>query len=317
MSKPSRGLGKGLDVLFQVDTSADEGKENIKNILIKDIVANKFQPRKNFDDEALEELKVSIVHYGVLQPVLVRKTMHGYELIAGERRMRASVLAGLTEIPAIVREYTDAEITEIALIENLQREDLNPIEEAVAYERLLKNFNLTQEELSQKVGKSRSHIANFIRMLNLPEKVQQYVSRETISMGQAKPLLGLPNEEVQLEAAEYIIEEDLSSRASEELVKILQTNPYYIQQLRKNKEEKVKSEVDEAAEITTKTDIYTQDIEDKLKMLLGTQVKIKTGKKKSKLEIEFYSPEELERLLEIFEGSSQAAATESVNRLQV
>lgn len=317
MNKPSRGLGRGLDELFGSDVLSSENKENIKRILLKDIVANQFQPRKDFDEAALEELKASILRYGVLQPVLVRKTMHGYELIAGERRMRASALAGLTEIPAIVCEYTDAEITEIALIENLQREDLNPIEEAAAYERLLKNFALTQEDLAQKVGKSRSHIANYIRLLHLPNTVQQYVSRETLSMGQAKPLLALPNEEIQLEAAEYIIAEDLSARASEELVKILQTNPYYIQQVRKNKEAKEKLAVEVSADAANPGDIFSQQVEERLKMVLGTQVKIKTGKKKSKLEIEFYSPEELEQLVAILEGAGQAAAAEQVRVLKV
>lgn len=317
MNKPSRGLGRGLDELFGGDVLSSENKENIKRILLKDIVANQFQPRKDFDEAALEELKASILRYGVLQPVLVRKTMHGYELIAGERRMRASALAGLTEIPAIVCEYTDAEITEIALIENLQREDLNPIEEAAAYERLLKNFALTQEDLAQKVGKSRSHIANYIRLLHLPNTVQQYVSRETLSMGQAKPLLALPNEEIQLEAAEYIIAEDLSARASEELVKILQTNPYYIQQVRKNKEAKEKLAVEVSADAANPGDIFSQQVEERLKLVLGTQVKIKTGKKKSKLEIEFYSPEELEQLVAILEGAGQAAAAKQVRVLKV
>jgi ParB family chromosome partitioning protein len=315
MSK-SRGLGRGLDALLKMDSTIDESKDEIKKIRLSDIVANKFQPRKNFDDEAMEELKESIKAYGVLQPILVRKTMNGYELVAGERRFRASKLAGIEEIPAIVRDYNDTEITEIALIENLQREDLNPIEEAAAYDRLLKNFNLTQEVLSKRVGKSRSHIANFIRMLSLPKKIQDFVSRETISMGQAKPLLSLLNEEAQLEAAEYIIEEDLSARECEELVKLLKEKPNYIRQLRQSKENKSLREADSNA-AEHKENVFIRSIEEKLRLALGTQVKIKAGKKKSKIEIEFYSDEELERLLELIEKSDAAKADDSIARLTV
>ncbi len=316
MSKPSRGLGKGLNALLNMDALSAESQENIKMIAIEDIVANQFQPRKKFDEESLAELRDSIKNYGVLQPVLVRKIMNGYELIAGERRMRASKLAELTEIPAIVREYTDEQMTEIALIENLQREDLNPIEEATAYDRLLKNFNLTQEELSQKVGKSRSHIANFLRMLHLPKKIQEYVSRETVSMGQAKPLLALPNEELQLEAIQYIIEEDLSSRESEELVKTLLVKPNYIKQLRKTKENPDEQKK-QLPQNHRSDEVFLREIEEKLKLYLGTQVKIKAGKKKSRIEIDFYSAEELEHLLELFEASTQEAAPTDLERLHV
>lgn len=286
MSKQSRGLGRGLDSFFSnsTDSLEKDESEKIQMLQVEAIAANKYQPRKEFDDEALEELMQSIKQYGVLQPLLVRKTLSGYELIAGERRLRASKLAGLKLIPAIIREYTDSEMTEIALIENLQREDLTAIEEAAAYNKLLTEFGLTQEELAQKVGRSRSHIANFIRLLSLPQIIQDYVSRGTISMGQAKPLISLDKEELQIEAAEYIIAEDLSSRASEELVKKIAIEPNTIR------------EKEESAE--RPKEIFVVEAEERLKLILGTQVKIKPGKVKSKIEIEFYSADDLDRIIE-------------------
>jgi len=296
MSKPTRGLGRGLDALIKNTTIEDvDNNEKVKSLELNEIVANQFQPRKEFDDEALEELMQSIKQYGVLQPVLVRKTMTGYELIAGERRLRASKRAGLKVIPAIVREYSDSEMTEIALIENLQREDLTAIEEAAAYEKLLTTFGLTQEELAQKVGRSRSHIANFIRMLSLPKIIQDYVSRETISMGQARPLITLDNKTLQIEAAEYIIAEDLSARASEELVKKLLMNPDYLSEQQRSIDEAEENE----AEITPEyREVFLVEAEDRLKLMLGTQVKIKQGKKKSRIEIDFYSQDDLDRIIE-------------------
>lgn len=289
MSKQMRGLGRGLDALIRntsvqdVDLDINEN-EKIKALSVEEIVANQFQPRKDFDDEALEELMQSIKQYGVLQPVLVRKTLAGYELIAGERRLRASKQAGLKTIPAIIREYSDSEMTEIALIENLQREDLTAIEEAAAYNKLLTSFGLTQEELAKKVGKSRSHIANFIRLLSLPQIIQDYVSRGTIAMGQARPLITLENEALQIEAAEFIIAEDLSARASEELVKKMAASPTCLKE-REESEPPVK-------------EIFVVEAEDRLKLILGTQVKIKPGKVKSKIEIEFYSAEDLDRIID-------------------
>lgn len=305
MSKQTRGLGRGLDALIRntaVDVEEVDDKDKVNILNIDEIVANKFQPRKEFDDESLEELMQSIKQYGVLQPILVRKTLTGYELIAGERRMRASKRAGLKTVPAIVREYSDSEMTEIALIENLQREDLSAIEEAAAYEKLLTVFGLTQEELSQKVGRSRSHIANFIRMLTLPQTIQDYVSRETISMGQAKPLITLNDSELQLEAAEYIIAEDLSARASEELVKKLGSNPNYLKTKQRELEEAEENEI--AA--TEERSFFLAEAEDRLKVALGTQVKIKQGKKKSKIEIEFYSQDDLDRIIETFSETTAA-----------
>ena len=281
MNKQSRGLGRGLEAL--IPTMSEQ--EVVKELLITDIVANKYQPRNEFNEEALEELAESINQYGLLQPVIVRKVLNGYELIAGERRWRAAQKNGAKTIPAIVREYSDIETTEIALIENLQRENLNAIEEAGAYQRLVNEFGLTQEELAKKIGRSRSHIANFIRLLNLPEIVQEYVSRGTLTMGQVRPLLTLESEDLQIEAAEYIIAEDLSSRDAEKLVKKLMKDPQVLQE--------------ELEEEEYKEDVFVVEAEDVLKMALGTKVKIKPGKKKSKIEIEFYSADDLERLVEV------------------
>jgi len=281
MNKQSRGLGRGLEAL--IPTMSEQ--EVVKELLITDIVANKYQPRNEFNEEALEELAESINQYGLLQPVIVRKVLNGYELIAGERRWRAAKKNGAKTIPAIVREYSDIETTEIALIENLQRENLNAIEEAGAYQRLVNEFGLTQEELAKKIGRSRSHIANFIRLLNLPEIVQEYVSRGTLTMGQVRPLLTLESEDLQIEAAEYIIAEDLSARDAEKLVKKLMKDPQVLQE--------------ELEEEEYKEDIFVVEAEDVLKMALGTKVKIKPGKKKSKIEIEFYSADDLERLVEV------------------
>ena len=280
MNKQSRGLGRGLEAL--IPTMSEQ--EVVKELLITDIVANKYQPRNEFNEEALEELAESINQYGLLQPVIVRKVLNGYELIAGERRWRAAQKNGAKTIPAIVREYSDIETTEIALIENLQRENLNAIEEAGAYQRLVNEFGLTQEELAKKIGRSRSHIANFIRLLNLPEIVQEYVSRGTLTMGQVRPLLTLESEDLQIEAAEYIIAEDLSARDAEKLVKKLMKDPQVLQE--------------ELEEEEYKEDIFVVEAEDVSKMALGTKVKIKPGKKKSKIEIEFYSADDLERLVE-------------------
>jgi ParB family chromosome partitioning protein len=288
------GLGKGLEALFPASTEDHQG--TIPEISLSKIAANPFQPRRVFDEEALEELAASIKQYGVLQPVVVRQTLSGYELVAGERRWRAAQIAGLEVIPALVKNYTDGEMTEIALIENLQRENLNPIEEAMAYRRLMNEFGLTQEEVSQKIGRSRSLIANMVRLLNLPDVIRDHVSRGTISMGQARPLLTLESSELQLQAMDMIIENDLSARDVEELVKKIASNKKLPEQLAKQKQDQEQKEY------------YVIEVEDQLKLLLGTQVRIKPGKLKSKIEIEYYSPDDLERLLELFQ-QPEAAAT--------
>ena len=304
MAKPVHGgLGKGLGALLK---NTDDAKGKIQLVPVSDIQANPFQPRKEFDAEALEELMNSIKEYGVLQPLLVRKLLHGYELIAGERRLRASKLAGLEKVPVLVRNYTDAQVTEIALIENLQRCDLNAIEEAEAYDRLLTEFGLTQEILAQKVGRSRSHIANFLRLLRLAPRVQEYIINGSITMGQAKPLLALEEESLQLEAAEYIIAEDLSAREAEELVKKIEKSPTYLADREEGQER-------EAAADKSR-EIFVVEAEDRLKLLLGTNVKIKPGKKKSKIEIEFYSAEDLDRIIETLTEEAKRLPSQQIAR---
>ena len=304
MSK--RGLGRGLDALFAAPDAAQpvaDTNEPVNELAIKDITPNLHQPRRDFDEEALAELAQSIKQHGVIQPVVVRKTLSGYELVAGERRWRASQIAGLKIIPAVVREYSDAEMMEIALIENLQRRDLNAIEEAMAFRSLMEEFGLTQEEVAQRIGRSRSMIANTVRLLKLHPEVQNFVSRGTLNMGQARPLLALENPELQLEAANQIMEEDLSARDAEELVRRLAAR-------RPVKPAEPKQEIPEEQ-------FFMNEFEDRLKILLGTQVKIKPGKLKSKIEIEYYSNEDLERIMEMLSAREEAAGTKFHGQLIV
>ncbi len=294
-----RGLGRGLDAL--ITPVADTESESAGVISLSEIVPNQFQPRRVFDEDTLHELAQSIRQYGVLQPVVVRRIMNGYELVAGERRWRAAKLAGLSDIPAVVKEYSDAEMTEIALVENLQREDLNPIEESVAYRRLMEEFGLTQEEVARRIGRSRSLIANVLRLLHLPAEIQEHVSRGTLSIGQARPLIGLDNEETQIEIANTIIREQLTARDVEELVRRALRNP---------RPRTVKK--------AEKREIFVAEAEERLRMILGTQVKIKPGKVKSRIEIEFYSADDLERIIEALMPSQQeAAATRTRSSLVV
>lgn len=286
------GLGKGLDALFGAPKAVSDtvSVEKAHKIAISMIQPNRYQPRMEFDESALDELKDSVREFGVLQPLLVRKIADDrYELIAGERRLRAAKMAGLTEVPVDIREFNNEEIAQIALIENIQRENLNAMEEAKAYDRLLKEFSLTQEAVAQKVGRSRSHIANFLRLLNLAEQVQAYVANGSLSMGQAKPLLALENKDLQLEAADYIQSKELSARQAEQLVKKLLEHPELLHE----------QTAETPAKEKAVQDVFIRDAVDKLKELFGTQVRIQTGKKKSKLEIEFYSPEDLERIMEM------------------
>ncbi|WP_373325709.1 ParB/RepB/Spo0J family partition protein [Sporomusa paucivorans] len=303
MSK--RGLGRGLDALFAAPDAAQaiDTNEPVNQIAIKDITPNLHQPRRDFDEEALAELAQSIKQHGVIQPVVVRKTLSGYELVAGERRWRASQIAGLKMIPAVVREYTDAEMMEIALIENLQRRDLNAIEEAMAFRSLMEEFGLTQEEVAQRIGRSRSMIANTVRLLKLHPEVQSFVSRGTLNMGQARPLLALENPELQLDAANQIMEEDLSARDAEELVRRLAAR-------RPVKPAEPKQEIQE-------DQFFMNEFEDRLKVLLGTQVRIKPGKLKSKIEIEYYSNEDLERIMEMLSTRQEVAGSKFHGQLIV
>jgi len=289
-----RGLGRGLDALLSGDYPADH-LENVKAIAISDIVPNRFQPRKEFDQERMIELAASVKLYGVLQPVVVRRQEQGYELVAGERRWRASQMAGLQVIPALVRDYTDAEMTAVALVENLQRENLNPIEEAHAYRRLIDDLGYTQDEVSLKVGKSRSFIANSVRLLNLPVAVLEYVSRGTMSPGQARPLLALPTIALQEDAAAKILANGLTARDSEELARQLGKKAFVKGGIRQKENNSGENE-----------------LADRLSSLLGTRVRVtKRDAGSGIITIEYYSAEELQRILDYIEGDRE---TESFGR---
>lgn len=306
MAVKRNGLGKGIDSLIpdsgtsktkKTSTKKVEVKEVIKEVVkevkvpadtmmkISDIEPNRDQPRKNFDKEALEELADSIKQFGIIQPIVVQKKEDYYEIIAGERRWRAAKLAKLKEVPVIIKEFSPQEVMEIALIENIQRRDLNPIEEALAYKSLIDEYHLKQDELAKRVSKSRTAIANSMRLLKLTEEVQNMLVNNEISMGHARALLSLEQEELQLEAAKTIAEKGMSVRETEKLVKSI-LNP---------KQSKLPIPSSEAA-------IYNS-LSDKLREKLGTKVSINNKKNgKGKIEIEYYSPEELERLLELFES---------------
>ena len=313
MSNKHGGLGgQGLGALFGGSAHVAAGaavpeKDRVQELAVADIRANRYQPRTDFDEAALEDLKASVEAYGVLQPVLVRRLPESeggeghFELIAGERRLRAAKLAGLAKVPAIVREYSDAETSEIALIENLQREDLNPMEEARAYQSLIGSFGLTQDEISKKVGRSRSHIANFLRLQKLDEKVQDYVASGTLSMGQARPLVALESHELQRKAADYIQEHELTARGCEALVRKLAEDPTLL--------DAAEGE-NGGAQTATSSDGGTPELRatmDRLTQYFGTQVKIKRGKKKGKIEIDYYGDEDLERILELLHGGADKA----------
>ncbi|WP_278504395.1 ParB/RepB/Spo0J family partition protein [Mitsuokella multacida] len=306
VSKGHGGLGKGLGALLK-NREITPAKDQVQEIAADDIRANRYQPRQNFDEAALEDLSESIRQYGILQPLIVRRLPEkGYELIAGERRLRAARKAGLEKVPALVREYNDAEISEIALIENIQRENLNIIEEAEAYAFLMQNFQLTQEMLAKKVGRSRPHIANSLRLLELAEPVQDKLVAGELLMGQARPLLALKDEALQIKAAEHILAEHLSSRQAEELVRRLLDDPAYLDAEESGPEDE-SAEAQETQE--AQQDAFYQDAVGRLNEYLGTKVRIRPGKKKSRIEIEFYSEDDLERLLELLEGQKDSHPT--------
>ncbi|MGE9899527.1 ParB/RepB/Spo0J family partition protein [Mitsuokella multacida] len=306
VSKGHGGLGKGLGALLK-NREITPAKDQVQEIAADEIRANRYQPRQNFDEAALEDLSESIRQYGILQPLIVRRLPEkGYELIAGERRLRAARKAGLEKVPALVREYNDAEISEIALIENIQRENLNIIEEAEAYAFLMQNFQLTQEMLAKKVGRSRPHIANSLRLLELAEPVQDKLIAGELLMGQARPLLALKDEALQVKASEHILAEHLSSRQAEELVRCLLDNPAYLDAEAGGPEDET-AEAQETQE--AQQDAFYQDAVGRLNEYLGTKVRIRPGKKKSRIEIEFYSEDDLERLLELLEGQKDSHPT--------
>ena len=296
MAKHSRGLGKGLDVLIKPSTKNEtepqagesvnqktEKKEDGILVKLTMVEPNRKQPRKDFNEDSLQELADSIRQVGLIQPILVQDRKDHYEIVAGERRWRAAKIAGLKEIPVIIRNYTEQEIMEISLIENIQREDLNPIEEAQAYKRLLTEFNLKQDEVAERVSKSRTAVTNSIRLLKLDDRVQQMVIEDMLSTGHARALLSVENPEEQYGLAQKIFDERLNVRDVEKLVKNL------------HKPQKEKKETGSS----TMQAIY-QDIEDKLKQKLSTKVVITSkGEGSGKIEIEFYNHEDLDRLLDM------------------
>ncbi|MGE5585323.1 MAG: ParB/RepB/Spo0J family partition protein [Bacillota bacterium] len=279
---PRKGLGKGLSAL--IPDMEPEAVERVQDLPIDRIQPNPYQPRKRFDDARLGELAESIRVHGIVQPLVVRKAGDGYELVVGQRRLLAAKMAGLAEVPVVVSDLGDAEMIQVALIENLQREDLNPMEEAESYRRLVEEFGLTQDELAGVLGRSRPSIANTLRLLNLQPEVQEVVSRGTISMGHARALLAIQDSALQVEACRRIVDQELSVRETEELVRrVLASGRVGV------KGEDEKQERPRDPEITS--------LEEKLRRAFGTQVRIVQGKKKGRIEIEYYSDEDLERIL--------------------
>ena len=284
-----RGLGKGLDALLSSDGIPEDTSDSVVELKINDISPNTDQPRKIFNDEALNELAASIKENGVIQPIIVRKTQKGYIIVAGERRWRAARIAGLKVIPAIVRELTDQQTMEQALIENLQREDLNPLEEAYAMDNLLKTPGMNQEKLAKKLGKPRATIANTVRLINIDESLQDFIINGDLSAGHAKALLALKNPEDQRKVANIILAKDMTVRQSEEFVKKYIENP--------NKDQKSrKKELDPQFELSTK------EVETKLKKSLGSKVRLKildSAAGRGKIIIDYKNYDDLDRLIEL------------------
>lgn len=306
MAIKKKGLGKGLDSLIpdnrgsrsttelEVPSKSESESEvtsKEQTLKINMVEPNREQPRKKFEEDGLLELADSIKQYGILQPLLVKRKKDYYEIIAGERRWRAAKIAGIKEVPVIIKEYSDQEIVEIGLIENIQRENLNPIEEAMAYKRLLEEFNLRQDEVAERVSKSRTAVTNSMRLLKLNEKVQQMIIDDMISMGHARALLAVDNKEQQYILANKIFDEKLSVRETEKLVKKI---------LNDGQPQKVK-DVEQEEEFKRLKVVY-HDIEEKMKQALGTKVIINyKDKNKGKIEIEYYDSNQLEHLFEMFQ----------------
>ena len=282
----SRGLGKGINALFPETELKDN--DRVEQIKVKDLRPNPYQPRKKFDEDAIQELKISIEEHGIVQPLIVRKSIKGYDIVAGERRYRAAIEAKLKTVPAIVKNFTDKEMMEIALIENLQRENLNALEEATAYKKLMDELKLTQEELAKRVGKSRPHIANHLRLLHLDKPTQALIADGKLSMGHGRALLGLTNKKQLPQVVDKVIKEQLNVRELEKLISKLNENVSR-ETIKKRKE---------------KLDPILKEKEVRLKQRFGTSVSIKQSKNKSKgkIEIEYYSSDDLNRVLEILEG---------------
>ncbi len=292
MAAPKKkGLGKGLDALFanteintkeiSISNTAENTENGISYININDIKPNEGQPRKTFDDEKISELADSIQEHGLIQPIVLRKSGKGYEIVAGERRWRACRKAGLKEIPCIVKELTDEENMLIAIIENMQREDLNPIEEAEGVNQMIVTYGMTQAEVSKSVGKSRPYITNVLRLLKLPEEVKEMVSNGELSSGHARAIVGVSGKAAQVKIAEKIIKEGLSVRETEKLIK------------------EADAPAKKPAKRKAEKNADVKRVEEDLKAVLGTKVNLTQTGKKGKIEIEYYSREELERLIEL------------------
>ncbi|BDR59955.1 ParB/RepB/Spo0J family partition protein [Lactobacillus xylocopicola] len=279
-TKKKGGLGRGIEALFEDEPQVEEAEEEIQDLALDDIRPNPYQPRKTFDDKALKELSDSIKENGVFQPIIVRKSVNGYEIIAGERRYRASRMAQKTTVPAIVRDFSESQMMEIAVLENLQREDLTPLEEAQAYEMLQKNLGLTQEEVSKRMGKSRPYIANYLRLLTLPSKTKHLLQHGELSMGQARTLLGLKNKDKIDDVAKQVVKEGMPVRKVEALVASLNS-----------KKPQKKS---------THKSAFIRASEHQLADKLGSSVNISENKTGSgRLSVSFSSVDELNRILDI------------------
>lgn len=280
----AKGLGKGLNAFFpKIEADSEEAVQEVK---IKELRPNPYQPRKIFQQEAIDELKQSILEHGILQPIIVRKSIKGYEIVVGERRYRAAQAAKLETVPVVVRELNEQQMMELSVLENLQREDLTPIEEAAAYQMLMQKLEITQEQLAKRLGKSRPHIANLVRLLSLPSKIQDLISSGEISMGHGRALLGLRKKEKIPAVVEKIIKENLNVRQLELFIQ--QLNEYVSRETKPDKPKK---------------DVFLLERESFLRERFGTTVNIKQTKKKGKIEIEFHSKEDLERILELLDSS--------------
>ncbi len=286
-----KGLGKGLDIMIpeKIIENIEGSNTNVSRetfVNIRDIEPNRSQPRKKFDEDALQELADSIKQYGVIQPLILQKKGKLYEIIAGERRWRAARLAGLKEVPAIIKDYSPQEIVEIALIENIQREDLNPIEEAQTYQRLIMEFSLKQDEVAERVSKSRVAVTNSMRLLKLDERVQQMIIDEMISSGHARTLLAIEDPEKQYTIACKLFDEKLSVRETEKLIKNL-----------------MKDKPHKEIAATSENDFIYRNLEDRIRGILGTKVSVHNkSNNKGSIEIEYYSKDELERIMELFDS---------------
>ncbi|MEK5393966.1 ParB/RepB/Spo0J family partition protein [Margalitia sp. FSL K6-0131] len=282
----AKGLGKGINALFaNVNVENDDAVQEVK---LKELRPNPYQPRKIFQPEAIDELKESILQHGILQPIIVRKSIKGYEIVVGERRYRAAKEAKLDKVPVVVRDLDEQQMMELAVLENLQREDLTPIEEATAYHTLMERLNLTQEQLAKRLGKSRPHIANHLRLLVLPKKIQDLISNGEISMGHGRALLGLKNKDKLHAVVEEVIKNGLNVRQLEKLVQ--QINENVSRETKKPKAEK---------------NIFIREQETFLRERFGTTVTIKQSKKKGKIEIEFFSQDDLQRILDLLDNSNE------------